>query len=168
MKLGSFASYCFLMEIDYAGHPGERRAVLELVLSFTETRMLSSKLKTRHGLLELLNSTGTVLFFIATLLVLPAGNWQEILVFINDYRILAYICLIYFFREWLMMDRVNWFLLSQEWSFHSPSKWLTSDSSGQETALRRQCFETLPYRAESSQYRFCYPGAPAGSCVLVW
>ena len=168
MKLGSFASYCFLMEIDCAGHPGERRAVLELELSFTETRRLSSGLRTRHGLLELLNSTGTVLFSIATLWVLPAGNWQEILVFINDYRILAYICLIYFFREWLMMDRVNWFLLSQEWSFHSLSKLSTSGSFGQEMGLHRQCFETLPYRAKSSQYRFCYPSAPVGSCALVW
>ena len=67
MKLGSFASYYFLMEIDCVGHLGERRAVLELVLSFTETRRLSSGLRTRHGLLELLNSTGTFLFFIATL-----------------------------------------------------------------------------------------------------
>ena len=156
------------MEIDCADHLGGRKAVLELELDFNETRRLSSGLRTHHGPLELLNLTGTVLFFIATLWVLPAGNWQEILVFINDYRILAYICLIYFFREWLMMDRVNWFLLSQEWSFHSRSKWLTSGSSGQETELHRQCFETLPYRAESSQYRFCYPGAPAGSCALVW
>ena len=67
MKLGSFASYYFLMEIDCVGHLGERRAVLELELSFTETRRLSSGLRTRHGLLELLNSTGTFLFFIATL-----------------------------------------------------------------------------------------------------
>ena len=156
------------MEIDYANHPGVRRAALELELGFNEIERLSAVLKIRHDLPKLLSSTGTVLFFIAILWVLPAGNWQEILVFINDYRILAYICLIYFFREWLMMDRVNWFLLSQEWSFHSLSKLLTSGSFGQEMGLHRQCFETLPYRAGSSQYRFCYPGAPAGSCALVW
>ena len=102
------------MEIDYADHPGVRRAALELELGFNEIERLSAVLKIRHDLPKLLSSTGTVLFFIATLWVLPAGNWQEILVFINDYRILAYICLIYFFREWPKMDRVNWFLLSRE------------------------------------------------------
>ena len=67
-----------------------------------------------------------------------------------------------------MMDRVNWFLPSQEWSFHSLSKWLAFGSFGQETVLHKRCFETLPYRVEFSQYRFYYPGAPAGSCALVW
>ena len=107
MKLGSFASYYFLMEIDCADHLGGRKAVLELELDFNEIRRLSSGLRTHHGLLELLNLTGTVLFFIATLGVLPAGNWQEILVFNYDYRTLAYICLIYFFHERAEMDLLN-------------------------------------------------------------
>lgn len=131
------------MEIDYANHPGVRRAALELELGFNEIERLSAVLKIRHDLPKLLSSTGTVLFFIAILWVLPAGNWQEILVFNYDYyRILACIYLIYFSREWLVMDLSNWHLRYQEWSFRSLLKWSAFGSFGQERALHKLYSET--------------------------
>ena len=131
------------MEIDCADHLGERRATLELGLGFIEIERLCAVLKIRHGLPGLLSLTGIVLFFIAILWVLPAGNWQEILVFNYDYyRILAYICLIYFSREWLMMDLSNWHLRYQEWNFRSLLKWSAFGSFGQERVLRKLYSET--------------------------
>ena len=131
------------MEIDYADHPGVRRAALELELGFNEIERLSAVLKIHHGLPKLLSSTGTVLFFIAILWVLPAGNWQEILVFNYDYyRILACIYLIYFSHEWLVMDLSNWHLRYQEWSFRSLLKWSAFGSFGQERALHKLYSET--------------------------
>ena len=142
-SLGFSTFCCFLGEISCAGRPGERRAIWELWLGFAGTARRCAGLKIRPGLLGWQSSIGNALFFTVTLWVLPAGNWQEILVFNYDYRTLAYICLIYFFHGRPEMDLVNWrFPLNRGWSFHSPWMWSASGSFGPGKALRRPCSVT--------------------------